>query len=155
PAEPEGPAVACRVRLNGEEATVLVSSSNSTGQTWVPFGKFTVPVARKDGKVDAEKFTDGLAEGVLSRMVRAQLAKGPRVKGKETFKIRIDNASPLILNGLAVLGTGSPADEQSKELSGISIAPRRSLTVPATDEIVKGLGLKKGVRIIAADLSGL
>jgi hypothetical protein len=29
------------------------------------------------------------------------------------------------------------------------------MTVPATEEMVKGLGLKKGIRVIAADLSGL
>ena len=50
PAEPLGPAVACRVRLKANEATILVSSSNATAQSWVPYGKFNVPVDRKDGK---------------------------------------------------------------------------------------------------------
>ena len=155
PAEPEGPAVACRVRLKGGEATVLVSSSNSTGQAWVPFGKFTLPVALKDGQLDAAAFTDGLAEGVLNRMVRAQLARGPRAKGKITYTIRIDNASPLVLNGLAVLGADEKSGAEAKELAGVAISPRRSMTVPATEEVVKALGLKKGIRIFAADLSGL
>jgi hypothetical protein len=155
PAEPDGPAVACRVRLKGDEATVLVSSSNSTGQAWVPFGKFTLPVARKDGELDAATFTDGLAEGVLNRMVRAQLARGPRSKGKITYTIRIDNASPLILNGLAVVGADGAAGDEPKQLAGVAISPRRSMSVPATEDVVKALGLKKGIRIFAADLSGL
>jgi hypothetical protein len=29
------------------------------------------------------------------------------------------------------------------------------MTVPATEDVVKALGLKKGIRIFAADLSGL
>ena len=46
-------------------------------------GKFTLPVnAGKDGKVEAEKFADSLAEGILGRLVSAQLSKGPMVKGK-------------------------------------------------------------------------
>ena len=41
PSRPEGPAVACRVRLNASEALVQVASSDATAQNWVPFGKFT------------------------------------------------------------------------------------------------------------------
>ena len=40
-------------------------------------------------------------------------------------------------------------------ISGICISPRRSMTVPATEEVVKTLGLRKGIRVVAADLSGL
>ena len=130
PDRPEGPAVACRVRLTGTEATVQVASSDGTAAKWVPFGKFTLPVAKDAGKVEAAKFGDALAEGVLSRLVRAQLRRGPQVKGKPTYQVRIENASPLILNGLAVLGTGDAEGETPKELSGICIAPRRSMTVP-------------------------
>ena len=42
-----------------------------------------------------------------------------------------------------------------KALAGICIAPRRRMTVPATGEVVEQLGLKKGVRVVAIDLSGL
>ena len=96
-----------------------------------------------------------MAEGVLGRLVRAQLSKGPRVKGKDTYKVRIDNASPLILNGLAVAGTSKKEGELPKVLHGISIPPRKSMTVPASTEVVDQLGLRAGVRVIAADLSGL
>ncbi len=40
-------------------------------------------------------------------------------------------------------------------LTGISVPPRRGLTVPASEEAVQALGLKKGIRITAVDLSGL
>ncbi|WP_165066955.1 hypothetical protein [Paludisphaera rhizosphaerae] len=154
PAEPEGPAVACRIRVDGKEALVQVASSNSTAQAWVPFGKFTLPVTESDGKFDAKATADELAGGVLNRLVRAQLSQGPRSKGKPTYQVKIENASPLVLNGLAIAGADDPSSEP-KELSGVSIGPRRSMTFPATDEVVKGLGLKKGIRISAADLSGL
>ena len=81
--------------------------------------------------------------------------KGVKDKGKMHYSIRIDNASPLILNGLAALGTTSSPDEIPKVLLGISISPRRSLSVPASEEAVKELGLKKGIRLTALNLSGL
>ena len=40
-------------------------------------------------------------------------------------------------------------------LSGICLSPRRSMTVPASEEVVKSLGLKKGIKLVALDLSGL
>jgi len=159
PARPEGPSVACRVQLTGTaekpEAQVQVAKSGGAAAGWVPVGKFTLPVELKDGKVQEAAFGDALADGILSRLVRAQMTKGPMVKGKPTYKIRIDNASPLILNGLAVQGTLSQPEDQPKVLAGISIPPSKNMTVPATGEVVEQLGLKKGIKIIAADLSGL
>jgi hypothetical protein len=155
PAQPEGPAVACRVRLNTSDALVEVNSSDATAERWIPFGKFSLPVARTQGKFDTAAFADALAEGILNRLVRTQLTKGPRDKGKLTYQLRIDNASPLILNGLALLGPASKTAEIPKVLSGISIPPRKSMTVPASEEVVRSLGLKQGVRVMAIDLSGL
>ncbi len=40
-------------------------------------------------------------------------------------------------------------------LSGIALSPRRSMTVPASEEFVKKMGLKKGMKVVAIDLSGL
>ena len=96
-----------------------------------------------------------MSEGILNRLVRAQLSKGVKDKGKMHYEIRIDNASPLVLNGLAALGVVSKADEVPKFLVGICISPRRSLTVPASEEVVKELGLKKGIRLVGLNLSGL
>jgi hypothetical protein len=155
PAHPEGPAVACKVRVNKGDAMVQVGISDGTGQSWTAAGKFTVPLTRDKDKLNTTALVDALAEGILDRLVRVQIAPGPRVKGKPSFKLKIENASPLVLNGLAVLGRGNAANEVPKVLSGICIAPSRSMTVPASEEMVKGLGLRKGVRVIAADLSGL
>ncbi|MFO0952474.1 MAG: hypothetical protein U0835_15275 [Isosphaeraceae bacterium] len=110
----------------------------------------------KDGKPEAAQFADALPQGMPDRLVKTQLSRAGTVKGKTVYKIRIDNASPLILNGLAILGTGNTkAEATPKVLSAISVSPRKSMTVPATSEMVDQLGLRKGVRVIAADLSGL
>jgi hypothetical protein len=156
PARPDGPAVACKIRLTPTEALVQVASSDAAARNWVPFGKFTHALLTDKGKFDTRQFADALAEGVLSRLVRAQVTKeAAREKGKLLYMIRIENASPLILNGLALLGTTSKADEEPKVLSGIGIPPRRTMTVPATEEVVRTLGLKKGIKLVALDLSGL
>ena len=63
PSRPDRPAVACQVRLKDREALVQVSSSDSLGQNWVPFGKFTLPTSKVDGKFDTAQFADALAEG--------------------------------------------------------------------------------------------
>ncbi len=94
-----------------------------------------------------------LAEGVLNRLVRAQLSKPVKENGKLVYHLRIDNASPLILNGLAAVGTTSKADEIPRVLSGISVPPRKSMTVSASAEVVKALSLKQGVKLVALDLS--
>jgi hypothetical protein len=155
PTRPEGPAVAFRVRMAASEALVQVTGSDASAQKWVPFGKFTLPVVQEPGRVDVGRFADGLAEGMLNRLVRAQLGKGIKDKGKMHYQIRIDNASPLVLNGLAALGTTSKPEDTPKVLSGICVSPRRSMTVPASEEVVKELGLKKGIKLVALDLSGL
>ena len=62
---------------------------------------------------------------------------------------------PLILSGLAIQGGASKADDPTKVLTSIGIPPRKYLTLPASEDVVKALGLKQGVRITALDLSGL
>src|SRR5262249_34358636 len=64
PARPQGPAVACRVKVNASEALVQVTSSDASARNWVPFGKFTVPVTQTKEKFDVGQFADGLADGV-------------------------------------------------------------------------------------------
>ena len=155
PERPETPAVACRVRLTANEASVQVIGSDEAGKSWIPLGKFSLPIPREQEKVDVVRFADAMADGIVNRLVRTQLIKGPREKGKLTYQIRIENGSPLLLNGLAALGTEKQKDEVPKVLSGISIPPRKSMTVPASDDTVRILGLRKGMRVVAADLSGL
>jgi hypothetical protein len=155
PARPKGPAVACRVRMSAGEAAVQVTGSDATARSWVPLGKFTIPVVGDQGRFDVRRMADALAEGMLNRLVRAQLSKGVKDKGKMHYQIRIDNASPLVLNGLAALGIASEPNDTPKVLSGICVSPRRSMNVPASEEVVKELGLKKGIKLVALDLSGL
>jgi hypothetical protein len=155
PARPEGPTVACRLRLSATDAQVQVTGSDATAHGWVSFGKFTLPAPQDPGQIGVQRFVDGLIEGILNRLVRAQLGKGVKDKGKMHYSLRIENASPLVLNGLAALGTLSKPDETPKVLSGICLSPRRSMTVPASEEVVKSLGLKKGIKLVALDLSGL
>ncbi len=103
----------------------------------------------------AIKLAEAVTEGMLARLVHVQLTKGPRDKGKETFRIKIINGSPLILNGLALEGPKTSADDPPSVLAGLSLPPLKSLTVGASAEMVKRLRLKDGVRVLAADLSGL
>jgi hypothetical protein len=156
PPRPDSPAVACRVQIKPNQAYVQVTSSDGAARNWVPFGKFTLPMTLDEEKFDAGGFVNELTEGVLNRLVRAQVAKGTsREKGKLIYQVRIENASPLVLNGLALLGTTSKEGETPKVLLGISVSPRRSMTVPATEAVVKTLGLKQGIRVVALNLSGL
>jgi len=157
PDRPEGPALACRIKLTSSEASVQVTGSDATARNWVPFGKFTQPAVRENGKLDQVKFADTLAEGILNRVVRAQVIKGSaqKDKGKLVYQIRLENASPLILNGLAFVGTTSKEGDMPNVLAGIAIPPRRSMLVPTPEESVKTLGLKKGIKVLALDLSGL
>jgi hypothetical protein len=155
PARPDGPALACLVRLTADEAQVQLAGSDAMAQRWVPFGKFTLPLGDEKSDVDATKLADHVAEGLLGRVVRAQLVKGPREKGKLTYRIHINNTSPFRLNGLAAVGLESKDDSKPRVLAGISIPPRRSMTVPASEDVVNTLGLKRGIRLTAVDLSGL
>ncbi len=155
PARPQGPAVAVRVKMTSTGAQVLVTSSDAVARNWVSLGKFTIPVLDDQGKFNTVMFADALAEGTLNRLVRVQLSKGVKDRGKMHYQLRIDNASPLVLNGLAAVGTTSKPDVVAKVLSGICLSPRRSMNVPASEEVVKELGLKKGIKLVAVDLSGL
>jgi len=134
---------------------VQIRTTDEHGQAWVSAGKFDLPLDAKDGKLDTPTVAGKIASGVLGRLVRAELVKGKKVKGKDSFTVRIDNYSPMILNGLSLTGGADKSGDFPKLLSGISISPRKSLTVPATNEVVEHLGLKKGIRVLAADLSGL
>ena len=69
-----------------------VSSSDAAATAWVNFGKFSVPVTQENGKVDVVRFADALSEGILNRLVRAQIIKGSATKdkGKLVYQLRID-----------------------------------------------------------------
>ncbi len=155
PARPEGPSVACRVRLQGLEALVQVATSDGAARNWVAYGKFSLKAKDADGKFDAARLADGVAEGVIGRLVKATMTRGPREKGKLVFLVRIDNASPLILSGLAIQGAGSKAGDPSRPLTSLGVPPRKYITLPAGEDVVRAMGLKQGIRVTALDLSGL
>jgi hypothetical protein len=153
---PRGPALACQVRLEGATASARVLTTDEAGTAWRAVGKFSIALADSKGTGrPAVEVADALAEGLLDRLVRVQLTPGPRVKGKETYKIRIDNGSPLVLHGLALVGSAADPDAKPSLLLGISLPPRKSLAVPARSEAVNRLKLKEGIRVQAIDLSGL
>jgi hypothetical protein len=153
PSRPSSPALACQVQVKGGEVQVQLASSDAAVRAWVPMGKFSLPIAEGAG---AANLADAVAEGLVGRVVRAQVVKGPRdAKGKLTYRIRIDNASPLQLNALSATGLETKGDEKPRVLQGISIPPHRSMTVPASEEVVNSLALKRGIRVTALDLSGL
>ena len=98
-----------------------------------------------------------MAGGVLDRLVRVSLTKERPREGKtgSPYRIRIENTSPLILNGLMIVGTEEGKPGTPATLLGIAVSPRKSMSVPASRESVERLGLSNGVRVYAADLSGL
>ena len=160
PASPDGPALALTIVVNAakDKAEVAAKASDGKGR-WVDAGKLTLPVTKKDGKVEAPALVDAMAEGVLGKVVEARLVKAKKAPGKakDTYTVQILNRSPLILNGVALAGL-EPEDPKSTVpgvLSGLSVGPGHTLTIGATTETVERLGLKKGVHILAADLSGL
>ena len=106
---------------------VKLSANHPSGTDWVALGGF--PIKRSDERPGPEsedsapetpalsqdqereraaaRLGDAVAEGMLERLVRVQLAHGPKGKHKESFRIKIVNESPLILNGVALGGRGS------------------------------------------------
>jgi hypothetical protein len=148
---PHGPAIACQVRLESAVASVRLRTTDESGTAWRAVGAFSLPLTDPEGAArSAAEVADTLAQGVLDRLVRVELSTGPRVTGKATYKIRLDNLSPLVLNGLALApSAGDPAAKPSL-VQGIGLPPRKHLAVPASAEAVERLGLKKGIRVLAA-----
>jgi hypothetical protein len=171
PSRPTGPAVACKVQLSGAaekpEAMVQVATTDGSGTAWTAMGKFVLPVPRDEaGKVKLEAFGDALAEEMLARLVKVTVKKtslntgglipaAPSPKAKDAYTIRVENYSSLLLNGIAVTGLGAKPSDPARVLLGISLAPRRTMALPASAESVEKFGLKQGVKVLALDLSGL
>jgi hypothetical protein len=161
PMNPEGPNIAIRVRLDDDVARVQFSSTKPTARTWLPLGKLEIPLLKDQSGKDkttrpAAELADALADALLGRLVDATLIPGKKVNSKTTYKLRIDNGSPLILNGLALTGAAEhSAARPPSSLAGMTLTPHRSITLPASAAMVESLGLKNGVDVIAVDLSGL
>lgn len=164
PNTPSGPALACRFAIAAGKATVALAKSDVKGRNWSSLGSLTIPVRSHDDdpsavESQAVEVIDAMSAGLLAKVARAELVKGPKAKGKETYTIRVDNGSPLILSGLAIAGA-DPETESSKPipftaLGGVSLAPLTSLKLPVTPELVEQLGLKQRIRVVAVDFNGL
>ena len=134
----------------------MASNENASG--WLPFGKFSLPITREAGKFKVDEFADSLTEGILNRLVRAQLTKGPKTTGKDAYRLRIDNARRSSSTAWVSREPQRMITSRRERLSEMCIPPRRSFTVPVSESVVKLLELKKGasgVRVVAVDLSGL
>ncbi len=178
PKAPAGPALAFRVQLAGTTAAptarVEFRTGNGEGTAWAEATSFVIGADRVNGrpgdaasqgaealKVDARalRTADAVASGLLERLTIARLLKGPRVKGKDTYAIQVKNLSPFVLSSVAVGGLEAPQagskDETGGVLEPVFVAPGRIATLHTVKDVVDALKLKKGVRAIGADLSGL
>jgi hypothetical protein len=157
PSAPSGPSLALTIGVPAEssgKAEVAVRSSDGRGR-WVDAFKLSVPVDLKDGKPDAPAVADAVADGVLARVIDAKLVKGKKVKGKDSYSVQVLNRSPLILNGVALAGTGEAKAGEPGLIWGLSVSPGKTLSIGAPAETVDRLGLRQGIHVLAVDLSGL
>jgi hypothetical protein len=160
PSQPHGAALACRVQIDEAKVEVNPMISNNEATAWIKGTSFTFKLGEATGdsaaiERKAAEVVDSLAAGLLGRLVRVQVAKGQRVKGKDIYKIRIETSSPLILNGLALAGPDDLKTNPPTMLNGFCLPPGKSWTAPASADLVERLKLKDGARAVAADLSGL
>jgi len=159
PDRPEGPSLAVRVALSGPEGKarvhVSIQASNAASGRWDSAGKFVLPEGKAGAEAEPAATVEAIAEGVLGQLVRVELVKGGSTNGNKTpDRLRISNASPLILHGLMVAGP-APDQADGPTLRGLALAPRRSLTVTVTPKAVQKLGLRSGIHPTAALLGSL
>lgn len=146
------------MRLEESAAPTQLSVSEPTTRTWQSVGKIRIPCVTESGKdLTTDQIIDRLAEGVRGHLVVAELPSGPKVNGKPTYRIHIDNESPLIPDGLSIQGIKPPKGEDARPsmLAGFTLPPHRTMDLPAAGSLVERLGLKHGVKVVAADLSSL
>ncbi len=154
PARPQGPALACRIEIKNGPTSVRVSSSDEAGDSWVDVARFSLARLNPEGTPPTpSEVIDRVAEGVLDRLIRVRLTR--EGQGKDAFRIRVENGSPLVLNGLTLGGREAKPGSHPATFIGLSLSPRKAMTIPATHEVVRRLGSKKRMHILAVDLSGL
>lgn len=155
-ARPEGPALACRVRLQDRMAVAQFSVTEATAERWVSVGEISIKLGKESGGgMSPEALADALADAMLTKLVRVTLVGPSRGKGKASGRLRIENGSPLILKGLTVAGADQASDAARSTLLGITLPPHRALEVPARPEMVRRLGLSQGVRVQGVELGSL
>ncbi|SIO62449.1 hypothetical protein SAMN05444166_7050 [Singulisphaera sp. GP187] len=160
PGSPPGPALACRLIIDEDKVNVALATSDTRARAWSALGSLEITVgslAADPGAIESEaaEVIDMMSSRLLEKLTRAELIKGPKSRGKDTYTIRVDNGSPLILSGLAIAGAEASKPIPFAALAGLSVSPLTSLRLPATPEIVEQLGLKQRIRVVAASLGGL
>ena len=102
PTVPMGRRWPSRVAIDKAIAHISIQASDASSGRWVPAGKFTL----SEIAGPADRLAETIAEGVLGRLVRVELMRGSHANGRNVpDRLRIVNASPLILHGLAVAGS--------------------------------------------------
>ena len=134
---------------------VSINASDARSGRWEPVGRFKLPEIKGGQDRKPAELAEAIAGGVLGRLVQVELIKGTNANGNRgPDRIRITNASPLILHGL-MLGGSQPEPTDAPALRGLALAPRRTTTVTVTPQAVQRLGLRNGLHPTAADLGGL
>jgi hypothetical protein len=154
PAEPRGPALACRIEIKDGSTSVRVSSSDEAGHSWIDVAKFTLPSPEAgENPPTPDGLIDRAAEGVLERLIRVRLTR--HGQGKLAYRIHIENGSPLVLNGLTLGSREAGPGPRPATLVGLSLPPRKAMTIPAGNALAQRVGSRKRIHLLAADLSGL
>jgi hypothetical protein len=156
PTSPGGPALAFRLRLETHRALVRLSSSDRHGTSWTDLAAFKLKLDRASDKPrPVAELADRLAEAMVTRLVDVRLLTS-QANGGRSYRIRIANDSPLILNTLVLTGpAGRIPGASATGLSSLGLGPRRAITLPATTMVVERLKLRGGIRILAANLGSL
>ena len=153
PTTPKAPSLACRLEISTHGVEAKLAASHPSGSESIPVGTFKIK-ATDEILASAQTWRRHCRAVTRTTCSHPALARAQE-KGKESFRVKIINASPMMLNGL-VLGGPKPIDDTPPAvLVGLSIPPLKSLTIGASPDLVKRLHLKEGTRVLATDLSGL
>jgi len=161
PGHPDGPALACQTEIEDTRISVRILTTDGRGSSWVPCTSFelnrpiTNSTSREDLNRQAAETADALAAEILKRLVHVEVSRPRRVHDKLIYPVKISNDSPLILNGLALSGAEDSPREAPGAVNGLCLPPHKSMTIPASADVVKRLNPKAGGHAVAADLSGL
>src|SRR5262249_5982448 len=134
--------------------SVRVSSSDEAGHSWIDVAKFTLPSPEAgENPPTPDGLIDRVAEGVLERLIRVRLTR--HGQGKLAYRIHIENGSPLVLSGLTLGSREAGPGPRPATLVGLSLPPRKAMTIPAGNALAQRVGSRKRIHLLAADLSGL
>ena len=155
PDRTDAPALAIRLRAEGTGLAASVSASTGDASGWRPAGKYTVKLNDAKGQARATvAVADDVALGLVGQVFKVKLVS-KRSQGKTAYAIRVENESPIVLDGLALSSTAEPAAGKVSSVLGLGLPPRKAMVIGISPKAVERLGLKGGVQVFAADLSAL